>query len=194
MCLLFNAHASDLPKRDWNWGKILLKEGNVLEGEIQHDLDQNVVLLKKEGVVKAFSVYNVNYFKVIDEDRGMIRNFYSMPYEQNGHERLMFFELVFEDGFVLFSRESKVAKKHAQLKKVPYVQDGTYDSSLVKVSNYYLFMPDGTFQAIHTDFSSIVDSLSLNKEEKKEMRQFILQNDLDLNDRSDFIKVLYEMV
>lgn len=195
ICLSYSVSATDIPKKDWDDGKIHLNGGKMLEGEIQPNLDQNVVLLKSDGVVKAFSVYNVNLFKILDAERGMIRSFYSMPYEQqNGQQRLMFFELVFEDGFALFSRESSVAKKHAKLKKVPYVQEGDKDRSMVKISSYFLLTADGNFQKIKTDMGDIVDTLSLNKQEKKEMRQFILHNDLNLKDRSDFIRVIYEMV
>lgn len=195
ICLSYYVSATGLPKKDWDSGKIYLNEGKMLEGEIQPNFEQNVVLLKTDGVVKAFSVYNVNLFKILDDERGMIRSFYSMPYEQqNGQQRLMFFELVFEDGFALFSRELSVAKKHAKLKKVPYIQEGNNDRSMVKISSYYLLTSDGNFQKIQSDIGDIVETLSLNKEEKREMRQFILHNDLNLKDRSDFIRVIYEMV
>lgn len=193
-CLWANLKAGDLPKDDWNVGEIMLNNGDVLKGKIQYDLQQNVAMIKDEGLVKAFGAYNVNYFRFMDSERSMVRSFYSMPYPQdNGQERLMFFELIFEDGFALFNRELSVLKKHAVLSERPYIQEDE-DMEEVKIFSYYVFTPDGSFQKIETEEKDLVEKLSLDRKEKKEMQKFIHENGLDLNSRSDFIRVIYEVV
>ncbi|WPP50211.1 hypothetical protein [Catalinimonas niigatensis] len=192
-CLWTSLEAGDLPKDDWNVGEIMLNNGEILKGEIQYDLKQNVAMIKKKGLVKAFGAYNIDYFRFMDSARSMIRSFYSMPYSQkNGQERLMFFELVFEDGFALFNRELSVPQKHAVLAERPYIQ--REDKGVVSISSYYIFTLDGNFQKIETEASDLADKLSLDRKEKKEMEKFIIENQLDLNYASDFIKVIYEVV
>lgn len=172
----------------------MLNDGKILKGKIQYDLKQNVAMIKKKGLVKAFSAYNVNYFRFMDSERSMIRSFYSMPFfQENGQERLMFFELVFEDGFALFNRELTVPKKHAVLVERPYVQKGE-EEDLVNISDYYIFTPDGDFLRVETEKSDLVDKLSLSSKETREMEEFIDENQLDLDYPSDFIKVIYKVV
>ena len=194
LCLWISADANGLPEEGWNVGEIVLSSGEKIKGEIQYDLDQNVAMIKHDGLVKAFSAYNIDHFRFLDTEMSMIRSFYTLPF-QNGNEpeRLMFFELIFEDGFAIFNRELEVSKKHAVLAQRPYVQNNEVEE-LVKISSYYIFTPDGNFQKVKTEESDLADKLSLGKQEKKEMRQFIYENELNLNYRSDFIKVIYEVV
>jgi len=185
--------AKDLPKNNWNYGQVVLKNGEVIKGDIQYDLKQNVALVKSKGLVKAYSVYNVDFFRFMDEHLKMIRSFYSMPYTyENGQQRLMFFELVFEDGFALFNRELDVAKQQAMVSKQYYVEKA--EDELVTIFNYFILTPDGTFRSILNEQGDLAEKLSLNKRERKEMRNFISDHNLDLQNRADFIKVIYKLV
>lgn len=195
--LTFTVEAGGIKKNEWHDGMIVLNGGHKLEGKIQYDLKQNIAILKKDDRMKAFSVYDINYFRFMDDKRKTLRNFYAMPYRQaNGQERLMFFELVFEDDFALFNRETTVRKKEAALSEMPFVDDNRNSdrNENVKVFNYYVFTPDGKFVKIYTEKNDLADKLSLNREERKDMQRFIYENDLNLNNRSDFIRVIYEFV
>lgn len=194
-CISLHAQAGGISKRNWHPGTVYLKSGGSLSGEIQYDLERNVAILKKDDRMKAFSVHNVDYFQIKDQKRRTVRKFYSMPYLlENGQQRLMFFELVFYDNFALFNREKTIKKEQAALSKRPHVIDRSGDNENVKVFTYYVFTPEGKFKKIHTEESDLARKLSLNREEKKNMRRFIFDNKLDLKNRSDFIRVIYEFV
>ena len=190
----FLAQAGGIKKNEWNPGTIYLKEGNSLSGKIQYDLDKNIVVLKKNDKLKAFSVHNVDYFMFKDMKRRTVRKFYSMPYRlTDGQRRTMFFELVFNDNFALFNREKTVKRKQAAMTEQPHLIDKN-DREHVKVFTYFVFTPEGKFKKIFTEESDLARKLSLNQQEKKNMRRFINDNKLDLKNRSDFIRVIYEFV
>jgi len=188
------AVAGGIDKNDWNPGEIVLRNGNRLSGQMQYDLEQNVAILKNDGKMRAFSVYNVDYFRILDNERKTVRSFYTMPYTQdNGQERYMFFELVFKDNFALFNREHTTTKQQAMIAEMPYVNQVDSEDK-VKVFTYYVFTPDGEFQKIYTEERDVARKLSLNKQERRDMMKYIHENNLNLNNRSDFIRLIYEFV
>jgi len=193
---IFSVEAGGINENDWHRGVIVLNGGHTLKGKIQYDLEQNIAILKKGDKMKAFSVYDVNYFRFMDSKRRTLRKFFSMPYRlKSGQQRLMFFELVFEDNFVLFNREKTVRKKQAAVSELPFVEDRSNgDEDKVKVFTYYVFTPEGKFVKIFTEKNDLANKLSLNREERRDMQRFIYENDLNLNNRSDFIRVIYEFV
>ena len=132
----------------------------------------------------------------MDEQRNTLRRFYALPYQlRNGQSRIMFFELIFEDGFALFNREKTIRKNQAAITEKPILEDEEQGrNSKVKVSQYYVFTPKGKFVKIYTEKDDLADYLSLNPKERKAMDQFIQSNKLDLKNRSDFIKLIYEFV
>lgn len=170
----------------------MLNGGHTPKGELKYDLDKDVTLLRQGDKVKAISVYDINNFRFMDKKRHTLRRFYTMPYQlKNGQQRLMFFE----DGFSLFNREKTIRKKQASVTETPILEDvDGRKNGKVKVSEYYLFTPEGKFVKIYTDKEDLADKLSLNPKERKAISRFIQMNDLDLNNRSDFIKVIYEFV
>ena len=188
------AQAIDIGKKNWYKGEIVLRNGEKLSGKVQYDLKQNVAVIKYDGKMQAYSAFNVDYFKIIDSKRRTLRSFYSMPFiNPKGLKRLMFFELIFEDKFAIFNREHKARKEHAMLSEIPFVEDKETEKE-VTVFTYYVFTPDGNFQKVLTEKADLVKKLSLNRREKKNLENFIYENDLNLNNRSDFIRVIYEFV
>ena len=193
-CVSSFAQSDGLFKKKWNPGEVFFIEGGSLSGEIQYDLDKNVVILKKDGKLKAYSVHSIDYFLVKDQKRKSVRKFYSMPYRlEDGQSRTMFFELVFNDNFALFNRGKTVRKQQAKFTEMPHVIDDE-DQKNVEVFTYYVFTPEGNFRKIFTEENDLVMKLSLNRKEKKSLHRFIYDNDLDLKNRSDFIRVIYEFV
>jgi len=196
MTSTLSVQSSDLDDGDWYFGMIVLNGGHTLKGEIQYDLDKDVTLFRQDDKVKAFSMYDVNNFRFMDEQRNTLRKFYAMPYQlRNGQSRIMFFELIFEDGFALFNREKTIRKNQAAITEKPILEDEEQGrKSKVKVSQYFVFTPEGKFVKIYTEKDDLADKLFLNPKERKVMDQFIQSNKLDLKNRSDFIKLIYEFV
>jgi hypothetical protein len=194
LCVFLTAQAIDINKKDWHQGEIILSNGDKLTGKVQYDLKQNVAIIKYDGKMQAYSAFKVDYFKIIDRKRRTLRSFYTMPFRnQKGIERLMFFELIFEDNFAIFNREHKARKEHAMLSEIPFVEEKEAEEE-VTIFTYYVFTPDGNFRKVLTEKSDLVKKLSLNRSEKKNLENFIYENDLNLTNRSDFIRVIYEFV
>jgi hypothetical protein len=88
-----------------------------------------------------------------------------------------------------------VRKKQAAISKLPFVEDkSSGDDKKVKVFTYYVFTPEGKFVKIFTEKNDLANKLSLDQKERRDMKRFIYENDLNLNNRSDFIRVIYEFV
>jgi hypothetical protein len=62
-------------------GVILSGSDGDQPGVIQYDLDKDVALLRQCDKVKAFSVYDVYSFRFMDDQRNMLRGFYTMPFQ-----------------------------------------------------------------------------------------------------------------
>ncbi|MFP4093845.1 MAG: hypothetical protein ACLFUB_05140 [Cyclobacteriaceae bacterium] len=198
MCFSIFAQAADIgtdiKKKDWHQGKLVLQNGDTYKGKIRYDLDQNVAMVRIDGTIKAFSAHVVDYFRFMDQELKTLRRFYTMPYEnKRGMERLMFFELVFQDGFALFNRESTVRKKQAMLAELPFIDRSDREDE-VTVFSYFIFMPDGDFKPIEAEQQDLINKLALDKEQTKEMRAYIHEHELNLKNRSDFIRVIYKFI
>lgn len=172
----------------WYKGELVLQNGEILKGELQLNLDLNTVLLKQQDVIKAYSPYWVDHFRFSETEK--LRTFYTLPYQQEGGvEKLMFFELIFDDNFALFNREVTVHKEYASLIGLPFSGNPT-DAHHVRACEYYLFLPEGELVRLETNPAEVSNQLASSNEEKKEINAFIYGQNLDLRRRSDMIKVL----
>ncbi len=110
--VVFSASAQIFSKDKFKWyqGEVQLTDGTIKKGEIATNLAANVVQVKVDsegGKQYAYTSANVNYFKAFDDKAERERIFYSLPYtdEYNGHDGLLFFELIKDaDDFALLSR------------------------------------------------------------------------------------------
>ncbi len=188
MALGLHAYAGVDIKGDWYKGELVLQDGQKLKGELQLNFALNTVLLKQDTIVKAFSPYSVSYFKFKEGER--IRTFYTLFYQQPGvGESLMFFELVFNNNFALFNREAIIQKEYAIMADLP-CSINPNDELTVIVYQYYLFLPEGKLIRFDTNSTDVSSILASNKQERKQINNYIFENGLDLNNRSDLIKVL----
>ena len=103
------AQGNNFPSQVWHKGQIFMETGQVYQGLIKYDLDNNIVQLQ-EGGIKTFGASNVRQFEIFDEVYGGIRTFYTLPYAEVGdYDTPMFFEILTEgDQIVLLCREQIV--------------------------------------------------------------------------------------
>ncbi len=109
ICLLFyvyGANAHSFPSQLWHSGKVYLADGEIMEGMIKYDLENNLVKVQKK-TVKTFSAVSVHHFEIFDQQLGGVRVFYSLPYSSHSEYKVpTFFELLFEgEDMTLLCRE-----------------------------------------------------------------------------------------
>lgn len=176
----------------WQKGELVLQNGQILKGELQLNTDLNTVLLKQGDLIKAFSPYTVDLFRFIEAHK--LRSFYTLPYKPDGGvEKLMFFELIFDDNFAIFNREVRVQKEYASFVGLPH-KVNSHDENSVKIFEYYIFLPEEGLRKFDTNLAEVSNLLASSKEEKRTISSYVFDHDLDLRRRSDMIKVFNKFI
>lgn len=105
----FTVFAQQYPSEAWHKGKIVLIEGDTLNGEIRYSQETDVVeyLDGTSRTAIALSGQKVLYFEIFDGISGRYRQFFALPYAFDGdYETPIFFEVIHEGQPVsLLSRE-----------------------------------------------------------------------------------------
>jgi len=90
----------------WNNGIVILSNNEVLEGTLKYDQKHEVIQIKLEGTVKAFSSHSVNYFEFYDEKSNVLRKYSACAIESKPHiNRRVFYEIVLEGDFTLLRKD-----------------------------------------------------------------------------------------
>ncbi|WP_114749905.1 hypothetical protein [Pleomorphovibrio marinus] len=98
--------AQEFPSQVWHNGKVFLENGEVFEGKVKYDLENNVVNVQDQ-TIKTFNAVSIHHFEIFDEYYGGVRVFYSLPYAMNSDYKVpIFFELLVEgEEMTLLCRE-----------------------------------------------------------------------------------------
>lgn len=104
------AQSGMFPSQIWHKGQITTANGQVFQGQVKYDLDNNLVQLQSSSI-ETFGASNVSQFEIFDEQYGGIRTFYTLPFSiQGDYDTPVFFEILTEgDNIVLLCREYIVA-------------------------------------------------------------------------------------
>lgn len=95
----------------WCNGYVKLDDGEILEGEINYDLKFEVIQIKTNGMVRAFTAENVSHFSIFDPIKHRQRDYISLAYEvSNAYKRRTFFEVV-ADGSITVLRKSRYIRR-----------------------------------------------------------------------------------
>lgn len=64
----------------WNQGELFLANGMVLEGELNYNWKAEIVQLRHDHVIKAYSAHQVNEFTYLDNQLNTLRKFVTADY------------------------------------------------------------------------------------------------------------------
>jgi len=94
------------PSEMWHKGEVILADGNTMQGTIKYDILGDVIQVNRDDKIQTFAANQIQQFKILQEDIGRFRSFYTIPYlNKNGYRRPKFFELIFEGETSLLARE-----------------------------------------------------------------------------------------
>lgn len=95
----------------WCNGQVTLENGEVIEGEINYDLKFEVIQIRDNGIVRAFTAEGVSYFTMFDPIHYQQRDYVSLEHQLDfGYKRKAFFEIVAE-GQITILRNSKYIRR-----------------------------------------------------------------------------------
>lgn len=174
-------------RNEWRSGVILLyHDEKIIEGyKIKYDLLKNEIDLMVKNQVKALDSKYVKSFVWYDSLKGTPEYFVnSNEFKTNqGVTQIGFFEVLF-DGTISLFKKTQASILRADYN--PALNVGKRDHSIVKKSEYYLFMD-----------SILVESPSSNKKfikylgsHKEETQRFINLNKLSVKNERDLVFIL----
>ena len=171
------------PQQYWYLGKVILANGEELEGTIKYDLDANSILLNTtEDGMETFHANQFIGFTILMDREGIVRTFYSIPYPtETGYKRPLIFEVLHEGPHSLLAREFVEAPKSLRIKsgesiRTKYLQ-----------FNYFLLDNTGEVFPLGKKKNQILDALSNHE---SELKAFIKQEKLKLSKAGDLAKLI----
>ena len=172
--------------KDWSTGKIALVTGEILEGKLKYDKDNEIVKIDFYGRIKAFSPWKVNYFIYYDETIETLRKYYSVSIKNNNnYERVKFYEAIYEGIlFTLFSQSRKTTVNNS----LTYHQDFNFWSPepvIVEIDKFFLWKDN---EIINYD-GSINQLIKFFPEHRKQIKSFINSKGLQADNRFDLLKI-----
>lgn len=95
----------------WCIGRVTLENGEVIEGEINYDLRFEVVQVRDNGIIRAFTAEGIMQFTMFDPVSYLQRDFISLNHQlESGYERKALFEII-ADGEITVLRKSEYIRR-----------------------------------------------------------------------------------
>lgn len=174
-----------LSKESWHDGFLVTVEQDTLTGQINYDMETNMVQIARGNSIKAYSAYKAFYFEIFDNVYHSYRQFYTIPYNLKGNYDVpVIFELLYEGGLSLLAREKviqeTVSTSNPFWSAGPRIVQNTIDY------NFFFLDKKGNI----TYFNGSKNELFQIMQSKKEkIKDFIRNNRLQTNELKDLIRI-----
>jgi hypothetical protein len=184
------AQSSQFPSQIWHKGQIVTVNGQVYQGMVKYDLENNVVQLQDQSI-DTFGASNVSHFEIFDETYGGIRTFFTLPYALTGdYETPVFFEILTEgDEIVLLCREHIVLDNRGMGMYGPMAMNplwGPQTGGVYKLAFNYYFILEGKIQKYSLKKKELLDILG---DRSDEIDLFMRKNRLSHDKRGDLLRI-----
>jgi hypothetical protein len=171
---------------NWYRGKVVLTEGDSLAGELQYDLQNNLVQVNAGNAIKAYSARQIWSFSFYDPDLMSDRQFYSLPYKmESNYKAPVLFELLTEGEVSLLARERLVTENVPQY---GYGGFGNYSYLRTRIRrDYFLGFANGNIKSYS---GAKKDLLYLLKDKSGEVKKFANDHRFRFDDKRDLIQIV----
>jgi hypothetical protein len=173
---------AQFPSELWHEGKIVLVKGDTIRGNIKYDLERDIVQINNQQGTEAYTAKKMLYFNFIDETTRQYRQFYALPYSiTTEYKTPIFFEVFFEGKMTLLARE------FITIKTTSFGGAGLGGNSYsrqVLAYRYYFLDDRGKIVRYQGNKRQLYQIL---KNRETEVKQFIKNNRLKYDDKSDMI-------
>ncbi|GAA4468921.1 hypothetical protein GCM10023189_55080 [Nibrella saemangeumensis] len=164
---------------NWNTGKLVLRNGTVVTGEINYNWKAEIVQLRMpSGTVKAYSAFQVDHFIYFDNGQNTLRKFVSIDYPVR---RTLTRQLILEEftsGPYMVYRRLRHGREPIKVAQPVLYAD---DSELVKdydSFNYYVYT-NNTFTNL--DYFDRELWPQMEQEFGDELKQFIQTRQINIS-------------
>lgn len=168
----------------WCNGSLTLDNGEVIEGEINYDLKFEVVQVRDNGIIRAFTAEGVSEFTIFDPASYRQRDFVSIHHELNsGYERKAFFEVI-EDGQITLLRKSEYIRRPRVMES--YRASHVYLNTVCK-HHYYAIKNNDEILEISNFKAEILPWMS---QYEREVNNYIKRGKVKLRDIQQQLQVV----
>jgi hypothetical protein len=176
--------AQVFPSQIWHEGKIVLLDGETIQGNVKYNLENDIIQIDNHNRVQTFSSRKILNFEIFDEGFNSYRLFYALPYKvKPNYETPILFEILHEGSLSLLCREFIVQETMPQYGYYPRF-GGMMRMRLSY--EYYFLKENGT---IDRYLPKKRDLLHVMRNKSSEVRSFIKKNRLRYDRRDDLAKI-----
>lgn len=178
--------AQRFPSQVWHEGKLVMLEGDTLEGSIMYNQETDLIqyTINNRETIQTFTPRKILYYEIFDRTRNNYRHFYSLPYSLGGgYKAPILFELIHEGNkLTLLSRESIENKVISN----PYASNGFYTRTELMYT-YYFLGPEGRIEKFK---GKKRDLLWIMKPKADLMKKFLKTNNIKVDRRPDLVRAV----
>lgn len=176
-----SASAQKFSSEVWHKGFVVTVDQDTVRGDVRYDMETNIVLVSRNGVVQTFTSQKLFYVEIFDSLVETYRQFYSIPYNvKYDYQVPILFEVLYEGPLSLLSRESIVTET---------VNSSVYGTSFLQTvvrNTFYFLDKQGTMKVFS---GRKQDLLTIMARKQGQVKDFIKKNKLDTDDVRDLIRV-----
>lgn len=182
-CLSAQQFPSDL----WYDGKLVLLEGDTLDGRIKYDFEMDLVQSIVNNTMQTFSARKILFFQIYDNASGSYRRFYSLPYRiEPTYKAPVLFEALYEGKLSLLCRETIVTESVPSYTYYGYRQP-VYATRTRLDFNFYFLSEKGDIEKYLMRKS---DLLGMMKDKAPQIKQYMKKHNLRHDNRNDLFRVV----
>ncbi len=184
------AQQNEFPSQVWHKGQIVTTAGQVFQGLVKYDLDNNVVQLQN-NTIETFGSSNVSQFEIFDEVYGGIRTFYTLPYPlTSDYETPVFFEILTEGNEIaLLAREYVATDNRGMGMYGPMMMNPMFGPPMMgsyRLAFNYYFFKDGKIQKYSQKKKELFDFFG---DHSDDVELFMRKNRLSHDKRGDLLRI-----
>lgn len=183
VCFSQSAFAKKLPPEEaWNSGTLVLKNNEVVKGNIYYNPEYDLVQVKDKDKIRTFSPYNVQYFQFYDEAREIKRVYAALEEVKRRKKQkgVGFYEVLLDGTLVLLRKEVNYVLPEYE------ILYNTIDLVPSMSSNHYILLDDQLIA--FNNFQQ--DVLPLMSDHNREIEKYILDQEFDISDFVDQILII----
>lgn len=169
----------------WNRGELFLTNGEVLEGELNYNWKAEIVQLRHDDVIKAYSAHQVKAFSYLDNQQSALRKFVTAEYPvDKSFSRSLFLEEFVSGSLTVYRR---LRHMHELIKSSNPAIYGIDEDVVKDVDNFDYFVSVDNNLISLTDFPRDLWP-RMRHEFNEELNQFALR--MQINTSSTLARLL----
>ncbi len=177
------ALGQQFPFEYWHDGKVVLENGDTLQGSIKYDLQSDLVQFSRGNKLESYTARKITFFEIFDQTVKRYRQFYTIPYAVSGaYKAPVLFELLTEGKMTLLCRESVEYRSYSN----SFYSYGM-STRLVLVYHYFLLKENGSIEPFD---GKRADLVRLMGDKGQLVEKYMKSNKLDLTDRNEFVQIV----